>query len=46
MIKKIKGKFRVFYYKWILGKCRHFCRFCEYTNDCVDEINAICSGKF
>lgn len=47
-LRKIIGKFRVFYYKWILGNCRHFCRFCKYTTDCVNEIDYLAnrSGKF
>lgn len=47
-VKGLKSRLRIFYYKWIKGNCRHFCKFCKYTNDCLDEIDYIAnrSGKF
>ena len=47
-VRGIKSRLRIFYYKWIKGNCRHFCRFCKYTNDCIDEIDYIAnrSGRF
>ena len=37
-IECIKRSMRLFYYKWILGNCRHICRFCKYHGDCLAEI--------
>lgn len=47
-VRGLRSRLRIFYYKWIKGNCRHFCRFCKYTNDCIDEIDYIAnrSGKF
>lgn len=47
-VRGLRSHLRIFYYKWIKGNCRHFCRFCKYTNDCIDEIDYIAnrSGKF
>lgn len=47
-VRGLRSRLRIFYYKWIKGNCRHFCRFCKYTNDCIDEIDYIAnrSGRF
>lgn len=27
---------KVFMYKWVYGKCRHFCGFCKYYKECYN----------
>lgn len=38
MIKKIAMFINVFYIKWIRGECHHFCAFCDYKNECWDNL--------
>lgn len=34
MIKILK----IFYFKWIKGKCKHLCFMCKYKNVCHDNL--------
>lgn len=37
MNKKLLVWFVVWYRKWVLGECRHFCTVCKFKNDCTND---------
>lgn len=38
----VKVYFKIFYYKWVKGRCRHICCFCSDKGMCIDEVKYEC----